>query len=226
MASSKDAFWHEKDETPIKQKIQRLTSSQIYCQLLSIRQETEARPRPEVTRIFQRYLERKIEADTLEKEARTKNVSLNEIEEERNKGGARRRLRSRRKKDSKSTEIPVSRLNSKVEAGVKYDPNLVSSMQWTMKYAPQCAEDVIGNARVVKDLASWLGEWEARDVKRRRRLQRACDDDDYDSYSSYSDSDVSDEFLGMFSKKLPKIFFFGSQAFFTQIYHKIWCFSR
>ena len=35
-------------------------------------------------------------------------------------------------------------------------------MQWTMKYAPQCAEDVIGNARVVKDLASWLGEWEAR----------------------------------------------------------------
>ena len=61
-------------------------------------------------------------------------------------------------------------------------------MQWTMKYAPQCAEDVIGNARVVKDLASWLGEWEARDVKRRRRLN-----EDSDGYSS--DSDVSDEFL-------------------------------
>ena len=40
------------------------------------------------TKIFRRYLERKIEADTLEEEARRKNVSLNEIEEERNKGGA------------------------------------------------------------------------------------------------------------------------------------------
>ena len=40
------------------------------------------------TKIFWRYLERKIEADTLEEEARRKNVSLNEIEEERNKGGA------------------------------------------------------------------------------------------------------------------------------------------
>ena len=59
-----------------------------------------------------------------------------------------------------------------------------------MKYAPQCAEDVIGNARVVKDLASWLGEWEARDVKRRRRLNEG---DSSDGYSS--DSDVSDEFL-------------------------------
>ena len=107
-------------------------------------------------------------------------------------GGARRRLRSRRKKSNKKSKTApvVSRINSKVDSGVKYDPNLVSSMQWTMKYAPQCAEDVIGNARVVKDLASWLGEWEARDVKRRRRLN---EEDSSDGYSS--DSDVSDEFL-------------------------------
>ena len=107
-------------------------------------------------------------------------------------GGARRRLRSRRKKSNKKSKTApvVSRINSKVDSGVKYDPNLVSSMQWTMKYAPQCAEDVIGNARVVKDLASWLGEWEARDVKRRRRLNEG---DSSDGYSS--DSDVSDEFL-------------------------------
>ena len=203
----------DETSTAIKQKIQRLTASQIYCQLLSIRQEALSGPNrgrePEVTRIFRRYLERKIEADTLEEEARTKNVSLNEIEEERNKGGARRRLRTRRNKKTASSAktsaaavaapkeaagcgaagIPVSRLNSKVEAGVKYDPCLVSSMQWTMKYAPQCAEDVIGNGGVVRDLASWLGEWEAKDVKRRRRFE-----DEGSSSSSDSDySDVSDE---------------------------------
>ena len=195
----------DETSTAIKQKIQRLTASQIYCQLLSIRQEALSGPNrgrePEVTRIFRRYLERKIEADTLEEEARTRNVSLNEIEEERNKGGARRRLRTRRNKKTASSAktsvaasedaagIPVSRLNSKVEAGVKYDPYLVSSMQWTMKYAPQCAEDVIGNGGVVRDLASWLGEWEAKDVKRRRRFE-----DEGSSSSSDSDySDVSDE---------------------------------
>ena len=77
----------------MERKIQRLTASQIYCQLLSIRQEATAAEHStggnnlhEVTKIFRRYLERKIEADTLEDEARTMNVSLNEIEEERNKG--------------------------------------------------------------------------------------------------------------------------------------------
>ena len=63
----------------------------------------------------------------------------------------------------------VSRLNSKVEAGVKYDPQLASSMQWTMKYAPQCAEDIIGNSAVVRGLASWLGQWEARDLKSNKK---------------------------------------------------------
>ena len=79
----------------MERKIQRLTASQIYCQLLSIRQEATAAEHStggnnlhEVTKIFRRYLERKIEADTLEDEARTMNVSLNEIEEERNKGKA------------------------------------------------------------------------------------------------------------------------------------------
>ena len=63
----------------------------------------------------------------------------------------------------------VSRLNSKVEAGVKYDPQLASSMQWTMKYAPQCAEDIIGNSGIVRDLASWLGQWEGRNLSSRRK---------------------------------------------------------
>ena len=72
------------------EKIQRLVVSQIYCHFLAIRKslllDGSGSAQLNATKIFRRYLERKIEADTLEEEARTKNVSLNEIEEERNKG--------------------------------------------------------------------------------------------------------------------------------------------
>ena len=72
------------------EKIQRLVASQIYCHFLAIRKslllDRSGSAQLNATKIFRRYLERKIEADTLEEEARTKNVSLNEIEEERNKG--------------------------------------------------------------------------------------------------------------------------------------------
>ena len=91
--SRQEAVGGSNHQKPMERKIQRLTASQIYCQLLSIRQEATAAEHStggnnlhEVTKIFRRYLERKIEADTLEDEARTMNVSLNEIEEERNKG--------------------------------------------------------------------------------------------------------------------------------------------
>ena len=88
-----------------------MSASQIYGHFLWIRQSSawkstasggngNAQLTGAVTKIFRRYLERKIEADTLEEEARTKNVSLNEIEEERNKGGARRRLRRRRRSNT------------------------------------------------------------------------------------------------------------------------------
>ena len=72
------------------EKNQRLVASQIYCHFLAIRKslllDESGSAQLNATKIFRRYLERKIEADTLEEEARTKNVSLNEIEEERNKG--------------------------------------------------------------------------------------------------------------------------------------------
>jgi len=64
---------------------------------------------------------------------RTKNVSLIEIEEA-------RQLRSRKRR-SKVVNTPRE---------VQYDPNYVSSMQWTMKYAPVEAGDVIGNIRLGK----------------------------------------------------------------------------
>ena len=35
-------------------------------------------------------------------------------------------------------------------------------MQWTKKYAPQSAADVVGNPEVVEQLRRWLEEWSAR----------------------------------------------------------------
>ena len=78
------------------QNFTRLSSQEVYVNFLDLIGQKEKK---ETTReIFRRYLSRKIEADTLEEEARTKNVSLNEIEEERNKGGAQRRRKKRKTK--------------------------------------------------------------------------------------------------------------------------------
>ena len=189
----------------MEQKSPRLTAPQIYSHFLSIRQGLAAKKRGsssetastaseaklQFTRAFRRYLERKIEADTLEEEARSKNVSLNEIEEKRGLAASRRLRSKSRKKKTKEIKPTDSALASASasETKVKYDPDWPSSMQWTMKYAPQCAEDIIGNSETVKELASWLGEWEMRDVKRRKRCNGAAadngSDSDSDSISTY-----------------------------------------
>ena len=71
-------------------------------------------------------------------------------------------------------------------------------MQWTMKYAPQCAEDIIGNSSVVMNLASWLGQWEARDLRSKRKQAKhfggnddssECSSDDFISSGSSSGED-------------------------------------
>ena len=183
----------------MEQKSPRLTAPQIYSHFLSIRQGLlpsasssdtggndgrEEIERLQFTRAFRRYLERKIEADTLEEEARSKNVSLNEIEEKRG-AAASRRLRSSKSRKKKAKEISKQQNTATPESSikVKYDPDWPSSMQWTMKYAPQCAEDIIGNSETVKELASWLREWEMRDVKRRKRCNKAENGMDTDSES-------------------------------------------
>ena len=113
-------------------------------------------------------------------------------------GGARRRLRRRRKSGnpaSAGSEATATskqnKANSKVEARVKYDPQLTSSMQWTMKYAPQCAEDIIGNSSVVMNLASWLGQWEARDLRSKRKQAKHFGGNNDDSSECSSDDFIS-----------------------------------
>jgi hypothetical protein len=41
-----------------------------------------------------------------------------------------------------------------------------------MKFAPQCAEDIIGNDATVRKLQAWLREWEARDSRQRKKRRR------------------------------------------------------
>ena len=185
----------------MEQKSPRLTAPQIYSHFLSIRQGLlpsassasssdtggndggEEIERLQFTRAFRRYLERKIEADTLEEEARSKNVSLNEIEEKRGAAASRRLRSSKNRKKKAAKEISKQNTTTESSIKVKYDPDWPSSMQWTMKYAPQCAEDIIGNSETVKELASWLREWEMRDVKRRKRCNKAENGMDTDSES-------------------------------------------
>ena len=70
--------------------------------------------------------------------------TVNEIEEEHSRRRGRRRGRGKKKQDLQqkaADDEPVS---------VKYDPSTPNSMQWTKKYAPQSAADVVGNSEVVE----------------------------------------------------------------------------
>ena len=71
---------------------------------------------------------------------------------------------------------------------VAYDPNSKSSMIWTIKYGPKMVDDVIGNSNLVKKLQKWLGEWAARDRKKKNKRQLCVNEV---SDSSEFDSDVS-----------------------------------
>ena len=94
-----------------------------------------------VKRSLRRFIERKVDSDTLEEEAFKKNINLNDIEETRMLRGGRRRHRSKReKKKAKKGE-------GEEPKKVAFDPDVKSSMQWTMKYAPESAEDIIGNRK-------------------------------------------------------------------------------
>ena len=176
----------------------RMNSPQIYHFVKSLKMLNDAFP---IKKIFRRYVERKIESDTLETEAREKNKSLNDIEEVRSTRG-RRRMRRKSKREATATGAATKKAGKgekellAATQLVKYDPDMQSSMQWTMKYAPQMAEDVIGNQGVVKKLQSWLEEWTERQKRRRQNKKKRSHhhSSDEDSDESSWDSYVEDEF--------------------------------
>ena len=161
-----------------------------------------------VNKIFRRYLERKLEADSIESEARKKNISLTEMEEERL--SSTRKLR-RKVREQNSTKKKLIKSNKHALKGknysrkescesnpeISYDPNSQCSMLWTIKYAPKSIDDLIGNAITIKKLQKWLGEWEERDIerKKKRRLSKNEDPDSSDAYSDDSERSSGDERL-------------------------------
>ena len=85
--------------------------------------------------------------------------------------------------------------NCNTNSNVTYDPESKCSMLWTIKHAPKSIDDVIGNANVVKKLQKWLGEWEARDIerKKKRRQCRSVQSDSSDACSDESEMSSDDE---------------------------------
>ena len=176
------------------------SSSSIEKQTLSVK-PSQAFP---VKKIFRRYLERKLEADSIEFEARKKNVSLTEMEEERlsSTRKLRRRVRGQSNikiKNTKSNKkILVDKTNFQNEScdknlEVSYDPTSQSSMLWTIKYSPKIIDDIIGNGGITKKLQKWLGEWEARDIERKKKRHHSKNEQS-DSSDIYSDdSEISSE---------------------------------
>ena len=159
-----------------------------------------------VNKIFRRYLERKLEADSIELEARKKNISLTELEEERLSSCRKLRRKVREHNNGKMKLAKSKKMESKeknnlknencnTNSNVTYDPESQCSMLWTIKHAPKSIDDVIGNANVVKKLQKWLGEWEARDIerKKKRRQCRSVQSDSSDAYSDESEMSSDDE---------------------------------
>ena len=194
---------NDQDKT-LASQLQRTSPSNIQSLHLNIKQP-QIFP---VNKIFRRYLERKLEADLIESEARKKNISLTEMEEERlsSTRKLRRKVREESNTKKKFTKSNKKALKGKIHCRkencennpeISYDPNSQCSMLWTIKYAPKSIDDLIGNAITIKKLQKWLGEWEERDIerKKKRRLSKNEDPDSSDAYSDDSERSSGDERL-------------------------------
>merc|ERR1719348_921159 len=98
-----------------------------------------------VKKMFNSLIERKIEAETFEKEAREKNLSVAEVEEKRIRGNRRKSRRSRdiRGEDSR----------------VVFSVDTCSGLTWASKYQPRCGADILGNNDQITKLREWLNNW-------------------------------------------------------------------
>jgi len=103
-----------------------------------------------VKKMFNSLMERKLEAETFEREAREKNISAAENEEKRIRGNRRR---SRRSMDLKKGKESL------------YSTVSDSGLSWASKYQPRCGSDVLGNEEVIRDIKDWLTGWTKASVK-------------------------------------------------------------
>ena len=71
-------------------------------------------------------------------------------------------------------------------------------MQWTMKYAPRCKDDIMGNDDTVQELADWLGLWAKRGLKCKgsgdsSSVSPSSSEDEYSSFSTSEDEEAGEE---------------------------------
>ena len=97
-------------------------------------------------KMFNSLMERRMEAEMFEKEAREKNLSLADLEEKRIRGNRRRSRRSMELKEKGSS------------AG-KYCVDSGSGLMWSSKYQPRSGADILGNEDTVSGLREWLRTW-------------------------------------------------------------------
>ena len=95
-------------------------------------------------KMFNSLVERKVEAELFEREAREKNLSVCDVEEKRIRGNKRRSRRS---------------LELKESVAGRYEVGGRSGLLWTSKYQPRCGADIIGNKEAVEGLRNWLRTW-------------------------------------------------------------------
>jgi len=93
--------------------------------------------------VWDSLVKRRVEAESWEKEAREKDLSLAEVEERRIRGNRRRSRRSR------GADL----------AEQKYKVDNPSALLWTGKYQPRCGADLVGNCESIKQLRTWLSSW-------------------------------------------------------------------
>merc|ERR1719234_2292934 len=121
-------------------KVARLDESSV---LATLEKRAEKRKSFPFRRVWGSLVKRRVEAESWEKEAREKDLSLAEVEERRIRGNRRRSRRSR------GTDLTEQ----------KYKVDNPSALLWTGKYQPRCGADIVGNRESVKQLRNWLSGW-------------------------------------------------------------------
>ena len=98
--------------------------------------------------MFKSLIERKVNTETLEAQAREAKLSVSEVKAREQKRGRGKRRRSRR-----SVEV------ARPSAGGGYQVEAGSGLVWTSKYEPRCGGEVLGNRDEVVRLRQWLTTW-------------------------------------------------------------------
>ena len=97
---------------------------------------------------FNSLVERKVRAETLEREAREGKLSESEVKAREQKRGRAKRRRSRRSVEA-----------GRAGEGGRYEVGAGSGLVWTSKYEPRCGEQILGNSGEVARLREWLNNW-------------------------------------------------------------------